>query len=169
MGWQSCFLTSVTNRNSQKLEQLKVQCLAYNLHVVCITDRDSELYIPEFDIVRLDRNRHGGSVIIYFRSTFICNLLFMGDVNFEFIVVSLRTPVFLLYQVVKSFTHFNQSGNHSIIDLALFHHLFYSIFVTPSSHFLPLITMASLSPSILMLYPEDLPLAHDCCCTVHDS
>ena len=171
-----------------KLDQLKVECLVHNPHVVCITETwldstimDSELYIPDFDIVRLDRNRHGGGVIIYFRSTFICNLLFMGDVNFECIVVSLRvdfcnfyvcllyrppseqqvldtlfstlctlnsnvfsnfylvgdfnidvsnhnhplfsklfciTSSFLLYQVVKSFTHFNQSGNHSIIDLA---------------------------------------------------
>lgn len=134
---------------------------------------------PEFDVVRLDRNRHGGGVIIYFRSTFMCNLLFMGDVDFECIVVSLgvdfcnfyvcllyRPPneqqvldtlfstlctlnsnvfsnfylvgdfnvdvsnhnhplslyhlqfFFLLYQVVKSFTHFNQSGNNCIIDLA---------------------------------------------------
>ena len=172
-----------------KLDQLKVECLVHNPHVVCITETwldstitDSELYIPEFDIVRLDRNRHGGGVIIYFRSTFICNPLFMGDVNFECIVVSLRMdffhfyvcllyrppseqqvldtlfstlctliwlvilmltyqttiilyflnffvspPVFLLYQVVKSFTHFNQSGNHSIIDLA---------FVSPTQPFL---------------------------------
>ena len=93
-----------------KLDQLKVECLVHNPHVVCITETwldstimDSELYIPDFDIVRLDRNRHGGGVIIYFRSTFICNLLFMGDVNFECIVVSLRVDfcnfyVCLLYR-----------------------------------------------------------------------
>ena len=28
------------------------------------------------------------------------------------------TSSFVLYQVVKSFNHFNQSGNHSILDLA---------------------------------------------------
>ena len=71
-----------------KLDQLKVECLVHNPHVVCITETwldstimDSELYIPDFDIVRLDRNRHGGGVIIYFRSTFICNLLFMLILN----------------------------------------------------------------------------------------
>ena len=80
-----------------KLDQLKVECLVHNPHVVCITEMwldstimDSELYIPDFDIVRLDCNRHGGGVIMYFRSTFICNLLFMGDVNFKCIDVSLR-------------------------------------------------------------------------------
>ena len=81
--------------------------MAHNPHVVLITETwldstimDSELYIPKFDIVRLDHNRHGGGVLIYFRSTFICNLLFMGDVNFECIVVSLIGWIFVIFMFV---------------------------------------------------------------------
>jgi len=50
----------------------------------------------------------------------------VGDFNVD--VSNLNHPLFLklfsvtssllLYQVIKSFTHYNQSGNHSTIDLA---------------------------------------------------
>ena len=131
--------------------------------------------------MRLDRNQHGGGVILYVSSLFTYNIMFTGDSSFECIITSLKlnscnfcvcllyrppsasdvldtlfstlcsldarvfanfimvgdfnvdvsnhnhplfsklfsvTSGFLLYQVIKSFTHYNQSGNHSTIDLA---------------------------------------------------
>ena len=46
-------------------------------HIICITESwlsseilESEIAIPGFQIVRLDRNRHGGGVLIYVLQTF---------------------------------------------------------------------------------------------------
>jgi len=78
----------------------------HKTHIVCITETwlddnvsDSEICIPVFDIVRLDRNRHGGGVIIYVSSLFTYNILFTGDSSFECITTSLKLDycVCLLY------------------------------------------------------------------------
>ena len=45
-------------------------------------------------------------------------LMYQTTIILYFLNFFCITSSFLFYQVVKSFTHFNQSGNHSIIDLA---------------------------------------------------
>jgi len=79
-----------------KLDTLKAECIVHKSYIVCITETwlddnvtISEICIPGFDIVRLDRNRHGGGVIIYVSSLFIYNILFTGDSSFECIITSL--------------------------------------------------------------------------------
>ena len=171
-----------------KLDALKAECIVHKPHIVCITESwldtdvmSNEICIPGYEIMRLDRNRHGGGVLIYVSSLFSYNILFTGDSSFECIIISLKldscnfcvcllyrppnapevldtlfstlcsldvrvfanflmvgdfnvdvsnhnhplfsrlfsvTSSFALYQVVKSPTHYNPSGNHSTIDLA---------------------------------------------------
>ena len=55
-----------------KFDELVCLCLASNPAVVCPTETwlcsdivDTELLIPNYTIVRLDRNRHGGGAAIY--------------------------------------------------------------------------------------------------------
>ena len=80
-----------------KLHTLKAECIVHKLHIVYITETwlddnvtNSEICIPGFDIVRFDRNRHGGGVIIYVSSLFTYNILFTGDPSFECIITSLK-------------------------------------------------------------------------------
>jgi len=71
--------------------------MEHDPHGVCITETwldddisDSELFIPGYVTVRLDRSRHGGEIIMYIKSVFSYNVLFTGDSNFECVIVSLK-------------------------------------------------------------------------------
>lgn len=71
--------------------------MEHDPHGVCITETwldddisDSELFIPGYVMVRLDRSRHGGGIIMYIKSVFSYNVLFTGDSNFECVIVSLK-------------------------------------------------------------------------------
>ena len=41
-----------------------------------------------YDVVRADRNRHGGGVLIYINKTFIHRVIFGGDHELELLIVS---------------------------------------------------------------------------------
>jgi len=52
---------------------LKSHCLLYKPDIVCIVETwlgsdvlDSEICIPDYELTRLDRDRHGGGVIYLF-------------------------------------------------------------------------------------------------------
>ena len=59
-----------------KIDELTVLCFMNIPDVVCLVETwlcmdilDTELSIPNYSIVRLDRNRHGGGVAMYIRNS----------------------------------------------------------------------------------------------------
>ena len=63
--------------------------------VVCITETwlseeisNVELSIPNYHIFRLDRNRHGGGVIVYVISSFSAKVILAGPSDLQLIVIS---------------------------------------------------------------------------------
>ena len=59
-----------------KISELQLLCLTENPDVVCVTETwldvdvdDCEIEIPGYLCCRLDRNRHGGGLITYFKNT----------------------------------------------------------------------------------------------------
>ena len=71
-------------------------CGDLNPHVVCIVETwldnsvlDNELTISNYFLVRLDRNRHGGGVLLYIRGDLSYNVIFMGPDNLELLGVTL--------------------------------------------------------------------------------
>ena len=70
------------------------------MHCVCIVEScisqdimDCEVFIPNYSFVRVDRNRHGGGVLIYFLSTCSdsdCQYSFKGSADLELIILSLK-------------------------------------------------------------------------------
>ena len=50
---------------------------------------DNKLTIPNYCLVRLDRNRHGGGVLLYIRDDLSYNVIFMGPENLELLGITL--------------------------------------------------------------------------------
>ena len=50
---------------------------------------DNELTISNYCLVRLDRNRHGGGVLLYIRDDLSYNVIFMGPENLELLGITL--------------------------------------------------------------------------------
>ena len=65
-----------------KIDTLNAECLLHNPHVVCIT-------VSNYNIIRLDRGRHGGGVAMYVDSMFTYSILFTSSPDFECVIASL--------------------------------------------------------------------------------
>ena len=65
-----------------KIDTLNAECLLHNPHVVCIT-------VSNYNIIRLDRGRHGGGVAMYVDSMFTHSILFTSSPDFECVIASL--------------------------------------------------------------------------------
>ena len=79
-----------------KIDELAALCSTNMPDVVCLVETwlcmdilDTEISIPNYSIVRLDRNRHGGGVAMYIRSSVSYNVILYGSAGLEVIVVSL--------------------------------------------------------------------------------
>ncbi len=64
---------------------------------MCITESwldssitDNELCIDEYSIIRLDRNRHGGGVALYIDYMLRHKIIYLGNVNFECVIVTVN-------------------------------------------------------------------------------
>ena len=80
-----------------KLDYLRVICNMNKPDCVCIVEswlnsdiQDNELQIDGYDIVRLDRNRHGGGVMFYLNSVYSHSTLFTGTLELELVIISVR-------------------------------------------------------------------------------
>ena len=71
---------------------------------------DSELCIDGYNIVRLDRNRHGGGVLLFINSVFTHNLVFTGSPDFELVILSVQLSVPLTIALF-----YRPPGSHSVI------------------------------------------------------
>ena len=79
-----------------KVDELVAVCSTYHPDVVCLVETwlsdniiDSELCIPGYTMVRLDRNGHGGGVALYIHSSITYKVILSGPNMLELIVVSL--------------------------------------------------------------------------------
>ena len=58
--------------------------------IVCIVESwmENEISIDGYNVVRADRNRHGGGVLIFISKFFIHRVIFRGDHELELLIVS---------------------------------------------------------------------------------
>ena len=68
-----------------KLDELHANALSQKPDLICIVKtwlsddvNDNELLLPGYQQFRLDRNRHGGGIILYVCSSLLCKLLVKG-------------------------------------------------------------------------------------------
>ena len=78
-----------------KVDELRALVEAESPDVICIVESwlsseisDDELAIDKYQILRLDRNRHGGGVIMYVHCCLSPKVLFAGDNDLELLIVS---------------------------------------------------------------------------------
>ena len=71
------FLYYNTRSIIYKIDEVKASCLLYKPSITCIVETwldsdilDSEICIPNYELIHLDRDRHGGGVGIYIAATF---------------------------------------------------------------------------------------------------
>ena len=74
------------------IDDLRLVC-SLSPHVVCIVESwldveilDSEIALQGYYLCRLDRTRHGGSVLIYVNNMFTYSVLFKGTLDFELLI-----------------------------------------------------------------------------------
>ena len=78
------------------LDELKILCATYEPTAVCVVETwlseeisDANISIPDYSVIRLDRNRHGGGIAIYVRNNVMVNTLLYSPSGLEFMLVSL--------------------------------------------------------------------------------
>ena len=73
-----------------KLDNLAAVCVTCNPDIVCIVEswlsddiQDNEMSLPNYSVVRLDRNRHGGGIVMYIKNTFTYSIVLLGPSDLE--------------------------------------------------------------------------------------
>ena len=61
---------------------------------LCDNITDSELSIPNYELIRLDRNRHGGGVLIYVHVSLVTDVIVKGPHGLEFLVITVSNTVY---------------------------------------------------------------------------
>ena len=81
-----------------KIDELRALTLVHKPHLICIVESwldsqilNSEICSDNYHIVRHDRNRQGGGVLIFIISSFSHNVLFSGPSELEFIILSINS------------------------------------------------------------------------------
>ena len=83
-----------------KIDELVALCSAENPDIVCLVETwlgddalDNEIFVPNYSIVRLNRNRHGGGVAMYFHNSVVFNVLLCGRAGLELVVALVRNSL----------------------------------------------------------------------------
>ena len=97
-----------------KIDELSSNCSLHCPDIVCITETwlnenvlDSEICIPNYQLVRLDRNRQGGGIALYIANYLSYSLICSGPDTLEFLAISIKQPqgdvaIALLYRPPSS-------------------------------------------------------------------
>ena len=84
-----------------KLDELRALIEIHTPELICIVETwlcdsiaDIELGIPNYRLIRLDRNQHGGGVLIYAQASLVTDVLVKGPQDFEFLVVRVNKNLY---------------------------------------------------------------------------
>ena len=80
-----------------KMDELRATMSIQQPHIVCVVETwlspdilDNELHINDYQLVRLDRDRHGGGVLMYVHLSISFKIhILSGPYNLEFISISI--------------------------------------------------------------------------------
>ena len=83
-----------------KIDNLRILSSVYSPDIICVVETwldtdilDSEIAIQGYTVIRLDRNRHGGGILIFVNTTFTYSLNHKGSNSLECIINFFRSFV----------------------------------------------------------------------------
>ena len=104
-----------------KIDDLKAAVDTQHPHIVCIVETwlsseisDNELAIQDYQVFRLDRNRHGGGVLMYIHSSLSFKAVLEGPDNLELLVISVTNSMSTSKYCVGLFYRPPSSGSQSL-------------------------------------------------------
>ncbi len=84
-----------------KFDTLCLEAEMYKPDVICIVETwlcedisDQELLLSSYQLFRLDRNRHGGGVLMYVKSNLSAEVIIQGTFNLEFLSICVKYHTF---------------------------------------------------------------------------
>ena len=82
----------------RKVDEWIAICLLQNPDIVCVVEtwldsdvQNTKISIPNYELVRLDRDRHGGGVAIYLASHLPFSVVSSGSHSLEFLAISFQS------------------------------------------------------------------------------
>ena len=82
-----------------KIDELRAIAEAKHPDIICIVEswlsneiQDNELVISNYQLARLDRNRHGGGILIYVHTSLVFDVLSERPSNLELLAISVNSP-----------------------------------------------------------------------------
>ena len=79
-----------------KIDELRLICATNSPHIVCVVETwlgdeisDCEISITDYNVTRLDRNRHGGGIAFYIRSDLHSEIVLKQPYDLEFMLLSI--------------------------------------------------------------------------------
>ena len=86
-----------------KIDELRLVCEIAKADIICVVETwlnsdiaNDELWLPNYQLHRRDRDRHGGGITLYVSDTLVCKpLLIGGPDSLEFVSVSVSSIIFL--------------------------------------------------------------------------
>ena len=86
--------------------------------------------LPSYQLLRLDRNRHGGGILIYVHNMFSYKLLIEGGpFNLEFLSISVTSPFLNSVLCICLFYRPPSSVYHLLYTLQLLNPFYFSTFL----------------------------------------
>ena len=106
-----------------KIDDLRLICSLFSPSVLCIVEtwlddsiEDSEICVQGYSIYRVDRNRHGGGVVIYVNDMFTCSVLYKGSPEFELLVISVHCSVDPRPDFCIALFYRSPNSSHALFD-----------------------------------------------------
>ena len=124
-----------------KIDYLRIICSVLSPDIICIVEtwldntiENSEIFVQGYSVHRVDRNRHGGGVLVFVKDLFNCSVVFKGTPEFEFIILSVNFSVEPSPEICIALFYRPPSTNSTLLDI-------YTLFFTLCNIFIALATL----------------------------
>ena len=122
----NCLMIMYFNAQSllPKMDKLRALIGTQNPHIVCIVETwlsndisDNEISLEGFQVLRLDRNRHGGGMLIFVHDSLVSKVVVAGPSSFELLIISVSNHVSTCKHHVGLLYHPPSSSVQCLVDL----------------------------------------------------
>ena len=107
-----------------KMDKLRALVDSQNPHIVCIVETwlsndisDNEVSLEGYQVICLDRNRHGGGILIFVHDSLVSKVVMAGPSNLELLIISVSNHINTCKHHLGLFYRPPSSSLQCLIDL----------------------------------------------------